>query len=596
MRKAWLSSLCLMLILSFVVSVKEVGAAANEVTPIAWSTFTAAAPTDADTARIRSILVNSNKYALTEWYPTVKNYDAQTGTYLSFGGTAEDNIRPSASEAIALAASLKLGAYDAAVTGVSVSSATAIANKLISSLAYQHAANTSGGWGNHWQSALWASLAGTAGWLMWDDLSVTDREYVRKMVEYEANRFNTYTVPYYRNASGTIVIAGDSKGEENSWNAMILQLATSMMPNHPNYLTWMNKNVELMLSAFARPSDVTNNTIINGKSVATWIKGSNINEDGTMVNHNIIHPDYMATAIQNGNAALLYTLAGKATPSAALFNLDIVYDTMVDLNFTAGTNIPPGGTVAAPGGTIFVDGGSDIYYPQGNDWGIGRRMNFAHLDAQARALGYDTLASQKGAYWEPYHAQKVLDMQTRYTDGHTYSGNSEDTYGGREEWVAQHAGRAFLTKWISAQNKYTLTNEAPSMEIIVDNSDGGVTKSSGWLSSSTSSLRIGSDYLQDGNTNKGALNATFTPVLPVTGTYSVYVYYNAAANRANNVPFTITHASGTASVGVNQQINGGTWVQLGTYTFNSGSTGSVTISNTGTSGYVIADAVKFVKQ
>jgi hypothetical protein len=44
---------------------------------------------------------------------------------------------------------------------------------------------------------------------------------------------------------------------------------------------------------------------------------------------------------------------------------------------------------------------------------------------------------------------------------------------------------------------------------------------------------------------------------------------------------------------VNQTLNGGQWVSLGTYHFESGTSGSVTIRTTGTSGHVIADAVKF---
>ncbi len=43
---------------------------------------------------------------------------------------------------------------------------------------------------------------------------------------------------------------------------------------------------------------------------------------------------------------------------------------------------------------------------------------------------------------------------------------------------------------------------------------------------------------------------------------------------------------------VDQTVAGGQWVPLGTYSFNAGSTGSVLIENTGTNGYVIADAIR----
>lgn len=44
------------------------------------------------------------------------------------------------------------------------------------------------------------------------------------------------------------------------------------------------------------------------------------------------------------------------------------------------------------------------------------------------------------------------------------------------------------------------------------------------------------------------------------------------------------------------QATGATWVSLGTYAFTAGTTGSVRITTTGTNGFVIADAVRFLKQ
>ena len=45
----------------------------------------------------------------------------------------------------------------------------------------------------------------------------------------------------------------------------------------------------------------------------------------------------------------------------------------------------------------------------------------------------------------------------------------------------------------------------------------------------------------------------------------------------------------------NEQTQGGVWVLLGTFTFDASTGGNVTIRTTGTNGYVIADAVRFVK-
>ena len=59
----------------------------------------------------------------------------------------------------------------------------------------------------------------------------------------------------------------------------------------------------------------------------------------------------------------------------------------------------------------------------------------------------------------------------------------------------------------------------------------------------------------------------------------------------------MVHTGGTATVNVNQQANGGTWVQLGQWNFYQGTAERVRLSCWTTAGYyVIADAVRFVKQ
>lgn len=565
--------------------------------PIAWSSFTAGAPTDGDALRVKTILLNANKYALNTWYASA-GYAAQTGTYLTFGGTGETNIRPPSDQALSLAISISTNAYDAGVTGVTLTTAKARALKLITSLALAHKANTSGGWGDAWQSALWAHNAGMAGWMLWADMITTDREYVRKMVEYEANRFNSYIAPYYKDRTGASPDITDSKGEENAWNGMVMSLAVNMMPDHANMVKWKRKNVELMVSAFATPADVTSVTMVNGKPLWQWLNGSNLNSDYTMINHGIVHADYMCAIYNNMHAGLIYTLAGKATPMAALFNANRVYETLVEKYFAVGTTpYPVGGAIRSPGGTMYTPGSDALFYPQGNDWGYGRRMNFAMLDASARHFGFDDLVANKGAYWEPLHAQKVLDMQNRFTDGHTYLSATEDSYVGRENWVAALAARSYLVKWVKTQGTFATTTADFANFTVMDNNDvSGVTLTGAWTTSSFDDHRIGANYLHDTNAGKGSKSVAFTPNL-TAGTYKVFLYWSADPNRATNTPVTITHSGGTSSATINQTANGGKWMQVGgTYTFAGGTGGSVNISNTGTNGFVVVDAIKFERQ
>lgn len=133
-------------------------------------------------------------------------------------------------------------------------------------------------------------------------------------------------------------------------------------------------------------------------------------------------------------------------------------------------------------------------------------------------------------------------------------------------------------------------------EIILDNTDtSGVAITGSWSASSHFPGFYGSNYITDGNTDKGTKTIRFTPNLPRTGEYAVYTRWNSDNVRATNVPMQVVHAGGTANLTINQQQNGNTWNLLGTWTFASGTAGSLFIQNAGTNGFVIADAVRFVE-
>jgi hypothetical protein len=135
--------------------------------------------------------------------------------------------------------------------------------------------------------------------------------------------------------------------------------------------------------------------------------------------------------------------------------------------------------------------------------------------------------------------------------------------------------------------------------IIVDNADAaGVSLTGAWTAASATAGFHGVDYLHDGGVKNGTCSARFTPDLPDAGSYEVFLRWTAHANRASNVPVEIRLPGGIVqTVTVNQQVNGGQWFSLGSYSFASGTSpaeGSVTVRNSGVNGYVIADAVRFL--
>ena len=108
---------------------------------------------------------------------------------------------------------------------------------------------------------------------------------------------------------------------------------------------------------------------------------------------------------------------------------------------------------------------------------------------------------------------------------------------------------------------------------------------------------IGEGYHHDTNENKGAQTARFTPTLPTTGLYRVAISYSTNANRATNVPVTIHHAKGETKVFVNQKLapkGEAPFHVVGTFEFAAGKDGWVEISNAGTDGHVIVDAVQWL--
>ncbi len=87
-------------------------------------------------------------------------------------------------------------------------------------------------------------------------------------------------------------------------------------------------------------------------------------------------------------------------------------------------------------------------------------------------------------------------------------------------------------------------------------------------------------------------SASWTPEIPEAGAYAVHVSYSMGDGRSDAARYTVRHAGGETSVLVNQQIGGGTWVYLGTFEFEAGRAGSVTLE-AGDDGTVSADAVRF---
>lgn len=142
-----------------------------------------------------------------------------------------------------------------------------------------------------------------------------------------------------------------------------------------------------------------------------------------------------------------------------------------------------------------------------------------------------------------------------------------------------------------------LVTQSSAWSTIVDNTTAGrFTASANWGTSSYSSQRYGADYRYATPEPIGDA-AWFSANIPSTGNYEIYTWYPANSGYNSATPYVITTSSGSQTVRVNQQINGGMWVSLGTFNLSAGDYNVVGVSRwTSTSGYIIADAVRIVRR
>jgi hypothetical protein len=119
---------------------------------------------------------------------------------------------------------------------------------------------------------------------------------------------------------------GDSKAEENAWEASLLSAAANLLPDHPNGAAWDQKARQLAYNAITRPSDAPG---------ADGLKTTTVEEDFTLSNHGFFpNPTYSAATIELLlQGALTYRLSGREIPPEFGHNLEgfyEVYKTYVD--------------------------------------------------------------------------------------------------------------------------------------------------------------------------------------------------------------------------------------------------------------------------
>ncbi|MCB1205842.1 MAG: DUF1549 domain-containing protein, partial [Verrucomicrobiae bacterium] len=131
--------------------------------------------------------------------------------------------------------------------------------------------------------------------------------------------------------------------------------------------------------------------------------------------------------------------------------------------------------------------------------------------------------------------------------------------------------------------------------LVVDDSEAE--KVGPWKESTHTKSYIGEGYLHDENQGKGLKTLSFVARVPKAGRYEVRLAWAPGPGRSSSVPVMISSADGDFPMRID--ISGdppieGRFLSLGQYRFETNGANFVLISNEGTSGYVVADAVQFL--
>jgi hypothetical protein len=122
-----------------------------------------------------------------------------------------------------------------------------------------------------------------------------------------------------------------------------------------------------------------------------------------------------------------------------------------------------------------------------------------------------------------------------------------------------------------------------------------------WKSSGAGKDFVGNGYRHDNNVRGGKeiSKARFDAKLPKTGKYEVRLSIPHNTNRASNVKVVVRHQGGEKILTINQREEppiDGLFHSLGVFPFAADVAGVVTISNENADGYVVADAVQFLRK
>ena len=247
--------------------------------------------------------------------------------------------------------------------------------------------------GDHvWESSLWAMSVAYSAFFQWDKLTDQQKNRIYRLLKAECNYELERSVP-----TG---YAGDTKAEENGWEANVLAATLGLFPDDPLADKWFQRLRTFAVNSYSHPNDRNLTEPLDpwydATSAADLYKGQNLYDDYTLQNHNYFHTSYQNVVMQElGEAALALKLfqgnREKWRTNALRHNNDRVMKQV--LNWLA---LPDG----------------ELAMPNGNDWSLFLYDQITSYSTQACfEKDPDALMLENMAY------KYIKARQTTTTDG-----------------------------------------------------------------------------------------------------------------------------------------------------------------------------------
>ena len=266
-----------------------------------------------------------------------------------------------------------------------------------------------------------------------------------------------------------------------------------------------------------------------------------------------------------------------------------------------------GTTGAWSGGTVntrdkVFDGNIDTYFDSPNSNGDWAGLDFGPNNAK-RITAIRFSPRNSSTSWQSrmvggrFQGANTPDFQNAVT---LFTVDSTPAYREYQTVLVENPTPFRYVRYLSPNGGHCNVSEVEfygvpqtSYETISDNSDASTVASGEWVNSTAITGYFGVNFQHDNNTAKGAKTVIYRPTLHA-GTYEVFGRWTSTSNRASNVPVDIVHTGGTTTVTVDQTVQGGQWISLGSYSFSAGTAPRVIVRNAGTNGFVVVDAFRFV--